>query len=235
MSAKTPRGLANAPLVVLWEVTRVSLECDVDVASLDLQYEDAWKDQNILWTSLRNCRSFKDHRIPPKSDPRAWRLSLEHTSDSDRESIIFTVTMHPTKSKVGPAMKLELHPLKREQSSRLFRHYGSDRFLEVRIPAVQSWQTGQDEIEGVAARWLTRAPHRFMNRTWSGFYVRDRSLKVEILEGKRGLDSKLSSMIESYSLPKVAKTCLKLEHQGRRHPLPCLINFQGSLARETTC
>lgn len=188
--ARIPKGLENTPLVVLWEVTRVALHCDVDITRLNLKYDDTWKDQDTLWTSLKSCRAFKSKRLPPKSDPRAWLLGLQSNFESDGEAVIFTATMHPTKSKVGPAMRLELHPLKREQSSRLFRHFGSDRFLEVRIPIVDSWQSGEKDVEAVAARWLTRIPHHFMDRRWSGFYVRERSLKVESLDKQRPLESK---------------------------------------------
>ncbi|CAN8099924.1 unnamed protein product [Discula destructiva] len=200
---RSPQGLAAAPLPVLWEVTRVALECEVDIASLDMQYEQTWTDQEILWAVLKSHRSFKRRRLPPKSDPRAWRLALDNNFELDGEAVVLTVTMHLNHSKVGPPMRLELHPLKREQSSRLFRKFGSDRFLEVRVPAVDSWQPssfptptstpsahGEDEIEAIAARWLTRADHWLVGRRWSGFYVRDRPLKVETSTDQRGMERK---------------------------------------------
>ncbi|KAJ4386048.1 hypothetical protein N0V93_008940 [Gnomoniopsis smithogilvyi] len=184
-SLATPPGLANAPFVVLWEVMRVALECDVEIASLDLKYSESWKDQATLWTSLRSCRAFRRQRLPLESDHRAWKLGLAEDLVSGGEAVVLTATLHPTTSKVGPPMRLELHPLKREQSSRLFRKFGSDRFLEVRIPAVDSWHSGQDEIQAMVPWWLTRTSHRFMEREWSGFYVLERSLKVEALVGER--------------------------------------------------
>lgn len=81
-------------------------------------------------------------------------------------------------------MRLELHPLKMEQSSRLLRYFGWDRFLEVRIPSVETWQHDDDDIAATAARWLTAEPHHFLGRQWSAFYVRDRPLKVEIADGQ---------------------------------------------------
>lgn len=106
------------------------------------------------------------------------------------EAVILTATMHATKSRRGPFMRLELHPLKREQSSRLFRHFGSERYLEVRFPTVDSWLCDAGDVEAMAAQWLTGAPHEFLGRQWSAFYVRDRQLKVEYPgTGPRG-DSK---------------------------------------------
>lgn len=161
---------------------RVALECDIDVTRLDLEYSDTWKDQNVFWTAFRKSRAFKGHRLPPKSERRAWLLGLQQDLEANGEAVILTVTMHPIQSKTGPAMRLELHPLKREQSSRLLRKFGSNRFIEVRIPAVESWQTGEEDIVAVVAYWLTRIPHHFMERKWAGFYVLERSLKVEISE-----------------------------------------------------
>lgn len=155
-----------------------------------MQYDETWTNQDLLWAALKSHKSFKGQRLPPKSDPRAWKLALDNDFEYDGEAVILTATMHLSTSKVGPALKPELHPLKREQSSRLFRHFGSDRFLEVRVPAVDSWQSGEKDMETIAARWLTRAPHRFVERRWAGFYVRDRPLKVEIPEGKRGLETR---------------------------------------------
>lgn len=139
---------------------------------------------------MKNHHLFKGQRLPSKCDPRAWRLAVDHNFEFDGESVILTVTTHLIHSKVGPAMRLELHPLKREQSSRLFRQFGSDRFLEVRVPTADSWQSGEKDIEAIAARWLTRKPHVFMERQWSGFYVRDRPLKVETQEGHHDSESR---------------------------------------------
>lgn len=168
----------------------MAMECNVDVAELDLQYNESWKDQDILWMSLRSCRAFKGQRLPPRSDRRAWKLGLDQNLESTGEAVVLTMTMHPTKSKFGAPMRLEFHPLKREQSSRLFRQFGSDRFLEIRVPVVDSWQSGEDELEAKVARWLTRTPHHFMERKWSGFYVLERSLKVETVVGDHQSDSK---------------------------------------------
>lgn len=169
---------------------RVALECDVDVNRLNLDYDNTWKDQDVFWTFLKDSRAFKGQRLPPKSDRRAWLLGLEQNLEMNGEAVVLTVTMHPTQSNVGPYMRLELHPLKREQSSRLFRQFGSTRFVEVRVPTVESWPSGVDKTEALAARWLTRSSHQFMERTWAGFYVLERSIKVEMAGGQHGSGSK---------------------------------------------
>ncbi|KUI72631.1 putative RNA-dependent RNA polymerase SHL2 [Cytospora mali] len=182
-------GLANAPLVVLWELTRVALHCDVDLAHVDLRYAESWNNQNTLWDVLKMHPSFRGKRLPIKSDPLAWRDGLYHNFESDGgAAVLLTATMHATKTRVGPAMKLELHPLKRELGSRLFRRFGSDRFLEIRIPSVDSWLP---DGEAVVASWLATQSHPFIGRQWSAFFIRDRSEKSLDPNAKEGPEAKV--------------------------------------------
>lgn len=176
----------SAPAVVIWEVTRVALHCEVDVASLDLQYDERLMDLDTLWHTLRNHPSFKGKSFPAKSDPIAWRDGLYNNFESEGDgAVMLTATMHASKSRHGPAMKLELHPLKREQGSRLLRRFGPDRFLEVRIPTIDTWLAGE-EGEALVARWLANESHPFMDRRWSAFFIRERSEKSEIKDVKYG-------------------------------------------------
>lgn len=182
----------SAPAVVIWEVTRVALHCDVDVASLELQYDERLLDLDTLWSTLRNHPSFKGKSFPVKSDPIAWRDGMYNNFESEGDALVMlTATMHATKSKHGPAMQLELHPLKREQGSRLLRRFGSDRFLEVRIPSIETWLGDEDDAEALVARWLANESHSFMDRYWSAFFVRDRSEKSEIKDDKHGQEPKV--------------------------------------------
>lgn len=184
---KVPQTISSAPFVVIWEVTRVALHCDVDVASLDLHYDQRLTDLDSLWRTLRNHPSFKGKSFPAKSDPIAWRGGLHNNFECEGDALVMlTATMHVSRSRGGPAMKLELHPLKLEQGSRLLRHFGSDRFLEVRVPVIDSWLAGEEGAEALAARWLASESHPFMDRNWSAFFVRERSEKSEITDVKHG-------------------------------------------------
>ncbi|KAF3760044.1 hypothetical protein M406DRAFT_270014, partial [Cryphonectria parasitica EP155] len=180
MLATTPSFAANAPFSALWEVTRVALHCNVDVSDIDLQWRDDWRDLNVFWTSLKGHPALLGKTLPVKSDPHAWKLSLEEDSTSSGQAVILTASIHADKSKLDPPMRLELHPLKVEQSSRLLRRFGWDRFLEVRLLAVDSWQaTDEQDLEAAVARWLASGPHHFIGRQWSAFYIRDRPFKLE--------------------------------------------------------
>lgn len=182
----------RAPAVVIWEVTRVALHCGVDVASLELQYDERLMDLDTLWHALRNHPSLRGKTFPAKSDPIAWRDGLYNNFESDGDALVMlTATMHASKSKHGPAMQLELHPLKREQGSRLLRRFGSDRFLEVRIPSIDTWLAGEQGAEALVARWLASEPHMFMDRCWSAFFIRERSEKSETKDEKHGQEPKV--------------------------------------------
>lgn len=149
-------------------------------------------DLDTLWHTLRNHPAFKGKSFPEKSDPIAWYDGLYNNFESEGDALVMlTATMHASKSKHGPAMKLELHPLKREQGSRLLRRFGSDRFLEVRIPSIDSWLAGQEGAVALVARWLANELHPFMDRRWSAFFIRERSEKSEVKYVKQGQDSRV--------------------------------------------
>lgn len=187
-----PAGLAKAPLVVLWEVTRVALHCDVDLAHVDLRYAESWNNQDTLWDVLKTHPFFKGKRLPIKSDPLAWRDGLLNNFESDGGAAVsLTATMHATKTKSGPLLKLELHPLKREQSSRLFRRFGSDRFLEVRLPSVDSWLADESDAEAIVASWLAAQSHPFIGRHWAAFFIQDRSVKSQDPNAQEGPEARV--------------------------------------------
>ncbi|KAL1859561.1 hypothetical protein Daus18300_009562 [Diaporthe australafricana] len=189
---KFPRMMFSAPAVMIWEVARVALHCGVDVASLDIQYNESLRDLDILWHTLKSHPSFKGKSFPEKSDPLAWRDGLYHNSESEGDAVVMqTATMHATKSKHGPALQLELHPLKREQGSRLLRRFGSDRFLEVRIPSIDTWLAGEEGAEALLASWLADESHLFMYRSWSAFFIRERSEKAEVKDVQHGQEPRI--------------------------------------------
>lgn len=175
---------------MLWEVTRAAIHCDVDLTRLYVPFDESWKDQETFWSSLKNIRSFKGRRFPAKSDPRAWRVGINDDFDGDNQAVIFTATFNTTDAMTGPPLKLGLEPLKCEQSSRLFRRFGADRFLEIRVPSLESWQTDEDDLEGTVAQWLANNRHSFLDRHWSAFYVRDRPMKSQPENGLDGREAK---------------------------------------------
>ncbi|RYP32615.1 hypothetical protein DL767_005120 [Monosporascus sp. MG133] len=175
-SSGLPVGLQCAPLPVVWEFMRAALYCSIDTTDISVQYEEEWVDQERLWAGLKAHPAFEGRRLPGKCDARAWNSSVHNNFRWGSSAVVLTASMSLSQSRTGPAMILELHPLKLEQSCRLHRRFGSDRFLDLRIPALNSWNfpdVPEEGLEDIAARWLTRNPHAFLGRSWAAFWVRD--------------------------------------------------------------
>ncbi|RYO73939.1 hypothetical protein DL766_005898 [Monosporascus sp. MC13-8B] len=170
-----PVGLQRAPLPVVWEFMRAALYCSVNTADISVRYEEEWLDQEKLWAGLKAHPAFEGRRLPEKCDARAWNSSVHNNFRWGPRAVVLTASMSMSQSGTGPVMVLELHPLKLEQSCRLHRRFGSDRFLDLRMPTLNSRNFRDvpgEGLEDIAARWLTRNPHAFLGRSWAAFWVR---------------------------------------------------------------
>ncbi|KAH7029191.1 RNA dependent RNA polymerase-domain-containing protein [Microdochium trichocladiopsis] len=169
-----PESLTSAPIAVQWEVMRVLLHCQVDPAHFDLRYHKDWQDQNKFWSALDDCPLLRHCALPDMCEPEAYKYALNGSWETGDIAVALICTARLAGPECVPS--LLLHPLKLEQSCRLFRKYRSSRFLEVRIPAVAGWKefkVGQQQIETLLASWFTRNPHKFLGRSWAAFFVRE--------------------------------------------------------------
>ncbi|RYP93189.1 hypothetical protein DL770_000664 [Monosporascus sp. CRB-9-2] len=188
-----PVGLQCAPLPVVWEFMRAALYCSINTTDINVQYEEEWLDQEKLWAGLKAHPAFEGRRLPDKCDARAWNSSVHNNFRWGSSAVVLTASMSLSQSRTGPAMILELHPLKLEQSCRLHRRFGSNRFLDVRIPALNSWNfpdVPEEGLEDIAARWLTRYPHGFLGRSWAAFWVRSEDRRSKPKSSQVGPDPK---------------------------------------------
>lgn len=189
-TAKLPHPeLTQAPLAVIWEITRAALHCSVSLDQFDILYEpnDDWHDQNNLRDTISKHRLFRGESLPQPSDSVAWQTAL-----GDFQTKVKTVTLSAelvyNQDSSGPLYSLRLHPLKLELGHRLARRFGADRFLEITIP---SPSTSTDEEPSIIKEdpkslekivgWLTKSRHYFLGRSWKPFYVR--SVKGKKISG----------------------------------------------------
>lgn len=164
---------------------RAALYCSVNPADIDIQYQESWLDQKTLWTSLKAHPAFQGRKFPELCDAGAWDDSIHNNFSSSSRAVVLTASMTLNESAVGPALLLNLHPLKREQSCRLYRRFNSDRFLDLRIPALDDWKIPglpKEGLEEIVAHWLTRTPHPFLARSWAAFWVRNERRKAVLKE-----------------------------------------------------
>ncbi|KAK8121515.1 RNA-dependent RNA polymerase SHL2 [Apiospora kogelbergensis] len=169
---KPPLGLEQAPLPVLWEVTRAALHCAVDPGAFELPYDDEWMNQDKLWSSLQSLEAFRGALLPQKSDPRAWSTSLGNCFQSGNDVVVLKASVLPIKTCSRPGFRLQLQPLQLTKGCRLHRRFGSDRFLEVIFPALESWGFPKSHnTRETTARWLTQKGHSFAGREWTAFWI----------------------------------------------------------------
>jgi len=89
----------------------------------------------------------------------------------------------------GPLYVLDLKPLQFDQTCRLKRRFGSDRFFEVLIPSPTARDGPLSRIPGAenaVVDWLTKIQHYIVGRKWRAFFTRDsgyRQPKREVLLG----------------------------------------------------
>lgn len=175
---------------------RVALYCSIDPADVEIQYEEHWLDQEKFWKDLKAHPGFRRKKFPDKCDIRAWNHSVHTDFRSGSRAVVLTASMNLNPCKTSPALLLELFPLKLEQSCRLHRRFGSDRFLDLRIPSLDSWSFPRLPKEGLqtaVAHWLTQSSHNFLTRKWEAFWIRSEARRTTTIETQIGPETTSSS------------------------------------------
>ncbi|PFH63200.1 hypothetical protein XA68_16639 [Ophiocordyceps unilateralis] len=173
------RGLDMAPLPVIWEVTRIFQHCKVEPGTCDLEYDEKWLDQRLLRKTLASHPSFAGKTLPAASAQEAWSVALgSFFSTKGRQVCLTAELVIRSGGKTVFPLALRLNPLKLEQSHRLSRRFGADRFLEINIPEPKMLKrellkvnNGRDDVQVTFSRWLqSSGPHWFVGRLWVPYF-----------------------------------------------------------------
>ncbi|CAG1974943.1 unnamed protein product [Fusarium graminearum] len=178
-------GLNQAPLIILWELTRAALHCRVDLSGWDLEYkaDQTWHDQTSFRALIFRHRLFIGAGLPPPCDRVVWNAAFESFALHDKNVTLAAEFVINTEDS-GPLYKLKLQPPRLELGHRLARRFGADRFMEIIIPSptsrdapeiIRSDEQGADKVIG----WLNDNLHYFLGRSWSPFYNRAASKSVK--------------------------------------------------------
>ncbi|KAK3357827.1 RNA dependent RNA polymerase-domain-containing protein [Lasiosphaeria hispida] len=176
---RCPRFLHQAPLAIIWEVTRIAIHCNIDLDTLSLKHNpDSWKKGvSEIWKDLRQHQAFQGKTFPEKPSADAFAAALT-TFDKGNYVVLMSVNLDFNPSRTGPLFLVDMRPLRFDQSCRLQRKFGGDRFFEILLPNCSA--TGVPDIiskrEGGAEmviRWLTEVQHQFCLRGWRPFYLKD--------------------------------------------------------------
>ena len=173
----------QAPIAVLWEITRIAIHCKVDPSQLDLIYDPRdpwWHDQNLLWARLGNHRLFAGKTLPSKSEGAAWVAALRPSQAKDR-SVVYAAEFSRGLEDDGPIFELKLSPLSLRLGHRLERRFGADRFLEILMPTPSS--TEDESKTKRILEWLCNRTHCFLGRTWEPFFTKPTKKQIKCKEG----------------------------------------------------
>ncbi|KAM0427592.1 hypothetical protein ACHAPT_007553 [Fusarium lateritium] len=179
-------GLNHAPLIILWELTRAALHCQVDLSKWDVEYKpnDTWHDQSkFRGQILLSHRLFVGQGLPPACDRVAWDAALGTFAAQDKMVALLAELAYNTENS-GPLYRLKLQPPRLELGHRLARRFGADRFMEIVMPSPTSRDAPdiikQDEGGSIKViRWLAENSHYFVGRSWVPFFARDAKKTVK--------------------------------------------------------
>jgi hypothetical protein len=173
--------LVEAPLAVVWEVTRAALHCGVDLRYFDLQYDlknaEEWHDQEKLRQKLSTHRLFQNKVLPERCDNTTWNAALRGFRYRDKVVVLSAELSYSSRDD-GPLYKLSLKPMRLQLGHRLDRRFGPDRFIEITFPSptqsgqqpkrLKSWEGGSENI----IRWLCDGVHALLGRLWKPFFTK---------------------------------------------------------------
>lgn len=155
-------------------------------------YDKSWENQNTLRSVLCRRPEFRARAFPEPSSDDAWAAALDSFHSRGR-SVVLSATLDFNMAPSGPLFILSMLPLKLDDSHRLSRRFGSDRFLEVLYPSPNSTNVppalrGEDAREA-ANKWLARGLHQLAGRQWISFYTKDAGYKEPATHLRLGPES----------------------------------------------
>lgn len=171
----------EAPLAVVWEVTRAALHCGVDLKDFDMAYDpnnaEEWHDQDSLRNKLSTHHLFQNEMLPERCDSTTWNAALRGFRHGDKV-VVLSAELSYNSNESEPLYKLSLKPMRLQLGHRLDRRFGPDRFLEVAFPSptqsgqqpkrLKSWEDGSESI----IRWLCDGVHTLLGRQWKPFFTK---------------------------------------------------------------
>lgn len=181
----------------MWEITRIAQYCAVNLDDLPggLVYNPEWKEQKSLRKSLYACPQFQGKAFPPSSSHDAWTASFSGFVLGEQH-VVFTASMdYNEPSKSGPPFLLHFQPLKLEQSHRLGRRFGADRFMEILLPSPNSsnapaFLKNDEAAFQEVCQWLTRESHSICGREWASFFIKDGGARKPVTDFRFAADLK---------------------------------------------
>ncbi|KAI5465318.1 RNA dependent RNA polymerase-domain-containing protein [Mariannaea sp. PMI_226] len=191
-------ALNQAPLIIIWELTRAAIYCKVDLSGWDLVYKnnDNWHNQSKFRAQILNHPLFLGKGLPSACDSKTWSAALTSFSASHNVVSLVAELVYTEQSGSSCTIKLQRPCLK--LGNRLSRRFGADRILEILLPPRNFKQTKDYEGLPAAAHWLINSSsHYFLGRLWIPFYTNEgKKTKKKDLKLPNGT-AKLRSVVQN--------------------------------------
>ncbi|KAG5982041.1 hypothetical protein E4U55_002389 [Claviceps digitariae] len=180
-------NLNNAPLPVLWDVTRYALHCGVKLDEIDIPHVDPkkWLQQATLRELLSQHEAFRGKHLPEPTSQKDWAIALD-PAQSRHGAVRYSGELVPNNDVDGPLFTLKLNPLRTQSSHRLTRRFGCDRFLEISMPSMSDVKTATHCPDDSIAEWWIKGEHYFLGRQWSAFFCKKDDAKSKKRRGAAG-------------------------------------------------
>lgn len=160
-----------------------------------MKYVPSWTDQKRLRASLWKHPAFQGKAFPGACSAAAWDASLEQSSLLPFDQQVVYSASLDFSNKAG-LLRLTIHPLKLDQSHRLGRYFGADRFLELLLPSPDSSNLprfirnrSSESFFGDLVRWLADE-QSFCGRLWKAFYTKSGGSRKPVRDLQFGPESK---------------------------------------------
>ena len=139
----------------------------------------SYDDYDEFWKFLKDYPPLREKPFPERCSREVWDAAIgDFTYKGGPRSIFILGSLRYEFDSPGYLFRLQLCPLSLDDSHRLGRRFGHDRFLEIDVPDL----TGQHVpkmVQKLAARgpeliikWLVDGSHNFLGRTWKPFFVK---------------------------------------------------------------
>jgi len=168
-----PEGMKGAPFIVNMQCALIATSNNVQIDSVMSRYTEAVSTYRGFWEAILNNEHAKSWNLKLRNTENAWQ------SHSDRYiGYTFKAQLGFNSRSKGYLFSLKLEPLQRDNSCRLQRKFGSDRFLYLTVPAFEResipprFKSEVHKIEEQWDKWLSR-DHSFLGRKWRAFHLED--------------------------------------------------------------
>lgn len=169
-----PDCLLALPFYVRYEICRVFWHTNVPLIGKDIPSRFDWQIYEGIWQMLRKCPPLQGRRFPEKTSEEVW-AALIVGDCSGGHGVTMCGSFHYHKSSTS-LFRFQLEPLRLEESYRMSRRFGSDRFIEISIPDVIVDKRGPKILQNVGRKskdvivdWMLDEMHHLVGRIWKPF------------------------------------------------------------------